>query len=154
MRAAFTLSILCLSVFYTYWAFAHLTFLSSTGRLGPGFFPRIIGLCLVAACLAELGSEAVRRSAPPTPSEHIREVAVLIGMTVLFVLALNIVGGYVAMVAFMLATLTILDRRRWLQNVLVSVLLAFAVYLIFDLWLGAAVPQPIDLNRWLSEMSA
>ena len=43
MRLAFTAAILCLAVLYTYWAFADLSFLSSAGRLGPGFFPRIVG---------------------------------------------------------------------------------------------------------------
>ena len=38
MRLGFTAAILCAAALYAYWAFADLSFLSSTGRLGPGFF--------------------------------------------------------------------------------------------------------------------
>ena len=44
MQLAFTAAILGLAVLYTYWAFGDLSFLSSTGRLGPGFFPRIVNV--------------------------------------------------------------------------------------------------------------
>ena len=41
-------------MFHTYIAFTELRFLSTTGRLGPGFFPRIIGVGLIAVCLLGL----------------------------------------------------------------------------------------------------
>jgi hypothetical protein len=43
MRAGFLAGILLLAGSYTWIAFAELALLSSAGRLGPGFFPRIIG---------------------------------------------------------------------------------------------------------------
>ena len=61
MRVGFTAAILCLAVLYTYWAFADLSFLSSTGRLGPGFFPRIVGILLIAACLLTLAGDLKAR---------------------------------------------------------------------------------------------
>ena len=64
MRLAFTAAILCVAVFYTYWAFAELSFLSSAGRLGPGFFPRIIGLALIVACLLTLAGDLKQRDGP------------------------------------------------------------------------------------------
>ena len=44
-------------------AFADLSFLSSTGRLGPGFFPRIIGLILIVACVLTLAGDVRERRA-------------------------------------------------------------------------------------------
>ena len=51
MRIAFLVAVLAGAVFYTYVAFADLGFMTRTGRLGPGFFPRIIGLAMVAIAI-------------------------------------------------------------------------------------------------------
>lgn len=150
MRAAFTTLILCLSAFYTWAAFADLNFLSSTGRLGPGFFPRVIGIALILACLLEFAAERRRGSEPVERSEHAATVVFLGLLTALFVLSLKVLGGLVAMVAFMLVALFVLNRGRPIQNLLVAVLLPSGIYLMFDLWLNAAIPPGMILGRWLS----
>jgi hypothetical protein len=149
MRAAFTILILCLSAFYTYAAFANLTFLSSTGRLGPGFFPRIIGLALIFACLADLAMQLSRRSEPPLRSEYVGTVIFVGVATVAFVFAMGVIGGYAAMFAFMLVTLSVLNRGRWLQNVAIAVVLPVAIYFMFEVWLNAAIPRGSLLEGWL-----
>lgn len=150
MRAAFTILVLCLAAFYAYSAFADLAFLSSTGRLGPGFFPRIIGVGLILACLFELASELRRPREPVTRSEYGGTVVLLVALMALFVIAMHFVGGYVAMIAFMLATLTILNRGRIAQNVAIALTLPLAVYLLFDVWLNASIPRGVILERWLT----
>ena len=149
MRSAFTLLILCLSVFYTYAAFANLNFLSSTGRLGPGFFPRIIGVALIVACVAELAIARFRPGERPPASDYAGTVVLVGGLTALFVLAMMVVGGYAAMIAFMLATLMILNRGRPVQNLAIALILPTAVYLLFNVWLNAAVPRGMLFERWL-----
>ena len=47
MRAGFLLVLLFLAAFYGYYAFAELNFLSSTGRLGPGFFIGILSFWVI-----------------------------------------------------------------------------------------------------------
>jgi putative tricarboxylic transport membrane protein len=150
MRAAFVVVVLCLSAFYTYWAFTDLSFLSTTGRLGPGFFPRIVGVGLIVTCLVDLALELRRRSEPVPPTEYAATVVLLVALTGLFVLALNIVGGYAAMVAFLLVTLSVLNRGRHLQNVAIALVMPTAVYLLFDVWLNAAVPRGVLVERWFS----
>lgn len=149
MRAAFTILVLCLSAFYTWAAFNDLSFLSSTGRLGPGFFPRVIGVTLILACLVELALERRRRSDPVPGSEYAGTVVALGILTALFVLSLKILGGLLAMIAFMLIALFFLNRGRPVQNVLVAVLLPLAIFLMFDHWLNAAIPPGMIVGRWL-----
>ena len=103
MRLAFTAAILCVAVFYTYWAFAELSFLSSAGRLGPGFFPRIIGLALIVACLLTLAGDLKKRESLAL-SSYWRITLVVAGLSGAFVLVLNVLGGPLAMVVYMLAT--------------------------------------------------
>ena len=57
-----------------------------------------------------------------------------------FVLLLEILGGPLAMVLYMLATLMVLNRGRTIQNVVISLGLPLALFLLFDRWLNASLP--------------
>jgi putative tricarboxylic transport membrane protein len=140
MRLAFTAAILCLAVLYTYWAFADLSFLSSTGRLGPGFFPRIIGLILIVACLLTLAGDLKGRRAEGGLSSFWQITVVVAALSGAFVLLLEVLGGPLAMMVYMLATLTVLDRGRPMQNVAIGVGFPLALFLLFDRWLNASMP--------------
>jgi putative tricarboxylic transport membrane protein len=139
MRLAFTAAILCLALFYTYWAFAELNFWSSAGRLGPGFFPRIIGVALIVVCLLALAGD-IRRREGGTLSSYWRITLIVVGLSGAFVLVLNVLGGPLAMVVFMLVTLSILNRGKTLQNVAISIGFPLALFLLFDRWLNASMP--------------
>lgn len=140
MRLAFTAAILCLAGLYTYWAFADLSFLSSTGRLGPGFFPRIVGLLLIVACLFTLAGDLKERDGGSGLSSFWGLTAVVAGLSAAFVLLLEILGGPLAMVVYMLATLSVLNPGRSMQNVAISVGFPLALFLLFDRWLNASMP--------------
>jgi putative tricarboxylic transport membrane protein len=143
MRAIFLLAVLCIAMFYTYAAFADLSFLSSTGRLGPGFFPRIIGILLTATCAYSLFVEAGRRNGRNEEEAGVQWAitATVVGFSAAFVLLLEILGGLPAMILFMLAMLSLLNRGRILQNVAVSLLLPAALYMMFHVWLKASFPE-------------
>jgi putative tricarboxylic transport membrane protein len=141
MRLAFTAAILCLAVLYTYWAFADLSFLSSTGRLGPGFFPRIIGLILIVACVLTLAGDLKERRAAGGLSSFWRITVVVAALSGAFILLLEVLGGPLAMVFYMLATLSVLDPGRSMQNVAISVGFPLALFLLFDRWLNASMPS-------------
>ena len=140
MRLAFTATILCLAVLYTYWAFAELSFLSSAGRLGPGFFPRFVGLILIVACLLTLAGDLRERHEDGALSSFWRITMVVAALSGVFVLLLEILGGPLAMIVYMLATLSVLNQGRTLQNVAISIGFPLALFLLFDRWLNASIP--------------
>jgi len=141
MRAGFILAVLFVAAAYTFVAFRDLSYLSSAGRLGPGFFPRIIGASLVALCLYSLYADR-RREHPEDGASPYAGSALMVGLlSAVFVALLDVLGGLLAMVAFMAAALGFLNRGRWLQNGLLAVLLPLAIYLMFRVWLNAAVPR-------------
>ena len=147
MRLAITAAILCLALFYTYWAFAELSFWSSAGRLGPGFFPRIIGLALIAACLLTLAGDLKKRE-DVAVSSYWRITLVVAGLSGAFILVLNLLGGPLAMVVYMLATLSVLNRGKTVQNVAVSIGFPLALFLLFDVWLRASMPPGVLGLPW------
>ena len=139
MRAAFLLAVLALAGGYTALAFTELTWLSSAGRLGPGFFPRIIGVSLVVLCLYSLYADRMRGES--FFSANWRSAAAVALLSAGFVAALEVLGGLLAMVAFMAAALYLLNRGRPLQNALIAIVLPVCVYLLFRVWLNAAMPR-------------
>jgi hypothetical protein len=141
MRAGFILAILFFAAFYTYIAFAELNYLSSAGRLGPGFFPRIIGVSLVALCALSLYVDLKHLPAAESVAPAWRSAAVLALLSAVFIALLEPLGGLPSMIVFMAAALWILNPGRVLQNVLVAVLLPLGIYLVFQLWLKAAMPR-------------
>jgi len=140
MRLVFTATILCLAVLYTYWAFADLSFLSSAGRLGPGFFPRFVGLLLIAACVLTLAGDLKERRADAGLSSFWGITVIVAALSGAFVLLLEILGGPLAMVVYMLATLGVLNPGRSVQNVAISIGFPLALFLLFDRWLNASIP--------------
>jgi putative tricarboxylic transport membrane protein len=140
VRLDFTAAILGAAALYTYWAFADLSFLSSTGRLGPGFFPRIVGLLLIVVCVLTLAGDLKKRRAEGGLSSFWWITLVVAALSGAFVLSLEILGGPLAMVVYLLATLSVLNPGRSLQNVAISVGLPLALFLLFDRWLKASLP--------------
>lgn len=138
MRAGFLASMLLVAAGYTYLAFAELAYLSSAGRLGPGFFPRIIGVCLVVLCAHGLYRDWRFREAL---SAHWRTTLAVAGLSAAFVAMLDVLGGLLSMVVFLGAALTYLNRGRPLQNALLAVTLPLCLYFLFKVWLNAAFPR-------------
>jgi hypothetical protein len=143
MRVAFMLALLAASSAYTWWSFAELSFLSSTGRLGPGFFPRIIGVALILCCLGSLWADRRRIGADRFRSSHWRVVGLLVILNGLFVFALPILGGVLAMVVFLLVTLSILNRGGHARNIAIAVALPAFIHVVFDVWLNATMPEGV-----------
>jgi hypothetical protein len=139
MRVGFILAVLFLAAGYTFIAFRDLSYLSSAGRLGPGFFPRIIGVSLVVLCAYSLYAD--RKHAAEAGSAFGRTAVVVGLLSALFVALLNVLGGLLSMIVFMAAALAFLNPGRRLQNGLLAVLLPLAIYLMFRVWLNAAMPR-------------
>jgi putative tricarboxylic transport membrane protein len=153
MRIAFLVALLGGAVFYSYVAFVDLNFLTRTGRLGPGYFPRIIGVGLIVMTLwaildalrdRRMSSAGVTIDGLPTGSW--RDAATLIALAIGYALLLRLFGGFVSTIVYLGCALSLLNPGRHLQNVLVALLLPVAVYLLFDRLLNASVPPAlIDL---------
>jgi putative tricarboxylic transport membrane protein len=138
MRAAFLGALLALAAGYTWLAFAELDYLSSAGRLGPGFFPRVIGVALVALLAWSLWQDLRLKEAL---SAHWRTTLGVAALSGAFVAALDILGGLVSMIAFLGAALIVLNRGRPVQNAILAIALPVLVYLLFRVWLNAALPR-------------
>ena len=141
MRVGFLLVLLGASLFYSYVAFAELAFLGTTGRLGPGFFPRLIGGALLAVCLLCLSQDIRRMRSDDTRSAFWPTILVIAALSAGMIWLFTLVGGTLAMGIFLLATLSVLNRGHVVQNVAIAVLLPLGIYYLFDVWLNASMPE-------------
>ncbi|SMX44474.1 tripartite tricarboxylate transporter TctB family protein [Maliponia aquimaris] len=143
MRIVFALVLLAGAVFYTYVAFVDLSFLTRTGRLGPGFFPRVIGVTAIVVCLLITLDEMRRSREPNGDNSRWRDAVALIALGLLYAVLMRLFGGFVATVIFLGLALTVVNPGRHLTNGLVSVLVPIAVYLLFDRLLNASMPPAL-----------
>lgn len=140
MAKAFSGTFLVFAVAYTLLAFG-LPMMTASGQIGPGFFPRILGMVLIATSMYALVRDVREPADDDAASDHRGTVVLVTAITAIFVAMLNVLGALAAMVLFMFVTLYVLNRKAVVTNVLLSVLLPVSLYLLFDVWLNTTLPQ-------------
>lgn len=153
-KTLFLTVLLVVLAVYTEMAFA-LEWRTAAGRIGPGFFPRIVGIAGLALTLWSLVA-AVRAPADedevvPLEDEvgdadlgkHPRLLALMVAAAVVFLVTLLSLGAIVSSAVFLLAMLFMLNRQHLLLNVAVALGLPLGLYLLFQTLLNAGLPDGI-----------
>lgn len=134
------LALLLLSVFYTGLAIADLNFMGARGRIGPGFFPQIIGVLLVAFTLYSTWLEFRRRETDEPLAPEWRVTAGVAAMSAVLVVGSYWLGALPGMIVFMLLSLSVLNRGNHVTNLLVGLLLPIGIFSLFRYSLNATMP--------------
>lgn len=143
MRIAFTLVLLAGAIFYSYIALSDLSFMTRTGRLGPGFFPRVIGIAAIIVILWTLIDQLRKQKVSDDEDHQWGDVVLLIGLALGYAVLLRFFGGFVATIIFLWISLYFLNPGRHLNNLIISVLVPVGVYLLFDQVLNANMPPAL-----------
>ncbi|MEQ8367091.1 MAG: tripartite tricarboxylate transporter TctB family protein [Roseicyclus sp.] len=143
MRIAFLIVVLAGAVFYSYIAFIDLNFLTRTGRLGPGFFPRIVGVAMVVFTFWALVDALRERRAAQDDGSAWRDVVTLMALAVGYAVLLRLLGGFPATVVYLGLSLVIVNPGRHLQNAILTAVIPTAIYLLFDRLLNANMPPAL-----------
>ncbi|MEM1430402.1 MAG: tripartite tricarboxylate transporter TctB family protein [Pseudomonadota bacterium] len=143
MRIAFLAVLLAGAVYYTYVAFADFDFLTRTGRLGPGFFPRVIGVSAIVLILWTMADQMRATREPGGGARAWRDAVTLIGLAVGYAVLLRLFGGFVATILYLGIALTILNPGNPLKNAMLAILVPGGVYLLFDRILNANMPPAL-----------
>ena len=131
---------------------------TAAGRIGPGFFPRVIGVVGVALTVVALvrsvwSDRAGTSTDEPAPGEeeegeadlgrHPRTTALVVAAGAGFVATYVVLGAVVASALFLFGCLWLLNRSRPALNAAISVGLAVGLYLLFETLLGAGLPEGV-----------
>jgi putative tricarboxylic transport membrane protein len=127
---------------------------TAAGRIGPGFFPRVIGvLGLVLALVALVRSLRAEPEADgDLPREesgeadlgrHPATLAIVVAASVAFAATFVLLGAVIAGAAFLFGCLWLLNRPRPALNTALSLGIAIGLYLLFETLLDAGLPAGI-----------
>jgi putative tricarboxylic transport membrane protein len=128
---------------------------TTAGRIGPGFFPRVIGVLGLALALValvrSLRTDPVAEDEPADDREdgeadlgrHPRTLAIIIGACAAFAATYVLLGALVAGAVFLFGCLWLLNRPRPLFNAALSIGVAVGLYLLFETLLDAGLPAGV-----------
>ena len=114
--------------------------IGSAGRMGPGYFPRALGILLIAIGLI-LSIRSFRLQGTPMTFGSFKPLLVVIGSVVVFGIAAAPLGLVVATVLLVIVSSAASDEFRWKEAVISSLLLA--VFTVFAFSYGLKLQLPV-----------
>ncbi len=151
-RTAFFGVVLVVLVVYTEMAF-QMEWTTQAGRIGPGFFPRVVGTLSVLITLGALVN-SLRPGVDEDDDEGFEEEEVgegdlgrhpiplifAVAATAVLLFTLTSLGAIISSAVFLFGMLWYLNRGRWVTNILLSILVPLGLYLLFQTALNAGLP--------------
>jgi putative tricarboxylic transport membrane protein len=127
---------------------------TQAGRIGPGFFPRILGFTAIAVTVAAGVREILSRpgnkpvdkideAAEPDLGHHPMALVGFIAAAAVFVALFGVLGAALAGVLFLGVTLWFLDPEHHIRAVIIAIAVPVLLYLAFQTGLNAGLPQGI-----------
>jgi hypothetical protein len=125
---------------------------TAAGRIGPGFFPRIIGgIGIVLTLVALAGS---LRSEPDVDGEaaeggaadlgrHPRTMVLVVAAAAVLAAVYTALGAVVAGALFLLGCLWLLNREHPVVNAVLGIGISVGLYLLFETLLNAGLPAGV-----------
>jgi len=113
--------------------------LGTAARMGPGYFPRILGLMLIVLG-AIIGFRGVRVQGEPIPPWVWRPTLVVLGAVVLYGLIINSLGVAISTVILIMAASAASHEYRWRESIIAGVLLSALAVGVFVIGLGLQLP--------------
>lgn len=158
-RVLFLAVLTLLAAAYTQMAF-QMEWRIQNGQIGPGFFPRFVGVGIVVGCLMAIALTLSGRG-PSDASADAAEDAdfdvradgrtaplatvLTVGAMVIFFMFFELLGALLSSVLFPALLLTIVNPGRHRTNAAVSVLVPVGLYLLFEVLLDAGLPPGVVL---------
>lgn len=126
--------------------------------IGPGFYPAIVLVFMVAVCALLVVQDAVAQrrvpmdgpisGEPEKPRGINRTVVAAFAITGAYILLLPLIGFRLATVLFVAAFQMVIERpqtvRQWLVLAVIALATSLVTYLVFDQYLSVLLPR----GRW------
>ncbi len=113
--------------------------LGTAARMGPGYFPRILGILLIVLGGA-LSLRALRLNGPALPGWKWRPTAIVLLSVVVFGLILNSAGVVLSTIFLIVAASGASHEFRWRESIVAGVALAALAVGVFVIGLKLQLP--------------
>lgn len=125
--------------------------LGTAARMGPGYFPRILGILLIALGAA-LALRALRLSGPPIPAFKWRPLLIVLGSVAVFGLIVNHAGVVLSTIFLIVAASAASHEFRLRESLIAGAALATLAVGVFVIGLKLQLPiwPPLvaEAMRW------
>ena len=113
--------------------------LGTAARMGPGYFPRILGIMLIVLGAA-LSLRALRIKGSPVPRFHWRPTLIVLGSVILFGYIVNYAGLVLSTIILIVLSSAASPEFRFKEAVISGVLLSALVVGVFVIGLKLQLP--------------
>jgi hypothetical protein len=113
--------------------------MGTAARMGPGYFPRILGILLIALGLV-LAVRSLRLAGPPVPRWKWRPTVLVLGSVVLFGYIVPVLGMAVSTVILIVVASAASHEFRYKEALISGLLLAALAVGVFVVGLGVQLP--------------
>jgi putative tricarboxylic transport membrane protein len=113
--------------------------LGTAARMGPGYFPRILGILLIVLGAA-LALRALRLAGPPLPGWKWRPVLVVLGSVIVFGIVVTHLGLVLSTVGLIVASSAASREFRAKEALISGVVLAALAVGVFVIGLKLVIP--------------
>jgi hypothetical protein len=113
--------------------------LGTAARMGPGYFPRLLGILLVVGGGFQ-SLISIRLTSAPRPDWHWRPLLILLASVGLFILATPWVGLVAAGLAMIFISSAASPEFRWREALVVGAVQGVAAAVLFVYGLGVPLP--------------
>lgn len=113
--------------------------LGTAARMGPGYFPRILGILLIVLGSA-LGLRAVRLNGPPLPGWKWRPTVIVLASVAVFGMIVNWAGVVLSTVLLIVAASAASHEFRFRESLLAGAVLAALAVGVFVIGLKLQLP--------------
>jgi putative tricarboxylic transport membrane protein len=113
--------------------------LGTAARMGPGYFPRILGILLIVLG-GILALRALRADGPPIPAWRLRPTLVVLGSVVLFGFIVTDAGLALSTVVLIVLASAASTEFRWKESLVSGLFLAALAVGVFIIGLKLQLP--------------
>jgi hypothetical protein len=115
---------------------------------GPGYYPALVGIfllatslgCLIQALLARRSVRSVKPVGDAAPRPMVEKTVALFGLLLGYGFLLTPLGFPIAICLFLLAAIRVFGYRRWSIIILLALGLTVVSYVTFITWLKVPLP--------------
>ena len=113
--------------------------LGTAARMGPGYFPRILGILLI--CLGSaLALRALKLNGPPVPAFKWRPLVIVLGSVTVFGMIVNYAGVALSTLFLIVASSAASHEFRWRESLVAGAALAALAVGVFVIGLKLQLP--------------
>ena len=113
--------------------------MGTAGRMGPGYFPRALGLLLAGLGIV-LVLRGIKVRGQPIPFPTLKPLVIVLFSVLLFGLTVNFLGLVLGTVLLVLVSSTASHEYRWKESIVASLCLAVFVVIAFVYGLKLQLP--------------